>query len=248
MRPTVFIADLHLDERRPQIVQLFLRFLRETAGRADALYILGDLFEAWIGDDAAPPDHPVLASMRAFSATGTPLYVMHGNRDFLLGSQFAEITGAQLLDDPTVTRLGDEPVLLTHGDLLCTDDHEYQQFRAMVRDPDWQKVFLARPVEERIAMAKEARDESTSRNSALAETSDTIMDVNGDAVVKAMREHGVHRIIHGHTHRPNTHTFELDGRPATRIVLGDWYDQGSVLWYQEGDYELKHLPLAGREA
>lgn len=243
MLPTVFIADLHLDERRPQIVQLFMQFLQQTAGRTDALYILGDLFEAWIGDDAVPADHPVIQALAGFTATGTPLYVMRGNRDFLLGNRFAEATGATMLDDPTIIRLGDEPVLLMHGDLLCTDDHEYQQFRAMVNDPAWQEQFLARTVDERIALAKEAREESASRNNMLADTSDSIMDVNSDTVVATMREHGVHRLIHGHTHRPNRHRFELDGRPAERIVLGDWFEQGSVLRCHEGDYDLKALPL-----
>ena len=243
MQPTVFIADLHLDERRPQIVHLFLQFLQQTAGRVDALYILGDLFEAWIGDDAVPADHPVLTALAGFSATGTPLYVMRGNRDFLLGRQFAEATGATLLDDPTVVTLGGEPVLLSHGDLLCTDDHEYQQFRAMVNDPEWQRGFLARSVEERIALAREARDESTARNSVLADTSDSIMDVNGEAVLNTMRQHRVQRLIHGHTHRPDTHAFDLDGQPATRIVLGDWFEQGSALWFENGEYRLQSLPI-----
>lgn len=243
MQPTVFIADLHLDERRPQIVQLFLQFLQQTAVRAKALYILGDLFEAWIGDDAVPVNHPVLTGLARFSASGTPLYVMRGNRDFLLGDRFAEMTGATLLEDPTVITLGGEPVLLMHGDLLCTDDHEYQQFRAMVNDPEWQRGFLARSVDERIALANEARQESNSRNSMLADTSEAIMDVNGEAVMKTMRRHGVRRLIHGHTHRPDTHDFDLDGQPATRIVLGDWFEQGSALWHQDGEYRLESLPL-----
>ncbi len=243
MQPTVFIADLHLDERRPQIVQLFMQFLQETAGRVDALYILGDLFEAWIGDDAASADHPVLTALARFSATGTPLYVMRGNRDFLLGNQFAETTGATLLDDPTTITLGGEPVLLSHGDLMCTDDQEYQQFRAMVNDPEWQRGFLARSVDERIALAKQARDESSARNSMLADTSDSIMDVNANAVADMMRQHGVRRLIHGHTHRPDTHAFDLDGQPATRIVLGDWFEQGSALWFEGGEYRLESLPV-----
>lgn len=243
MLPTVFIADLHLDERRPRIVELFLQFLRETAGRVDALYILGDLFEAWIGDDAVPADHPVLAALRGFSATGTPLYVMRGNRDFLLGDGFAGATGARMLDDPTVIRLGDEPVLLMHGDTLCTDDHAYQQFRAMVQDTAWQQDFLARPIPERLQLAQQARTESTAHTSNLSEAADGIMDVNADAVREAFQAHGVRRLIHGHTHRPNTHTFELDGRPAERIVLGDWFEQGSVLRYRDGAYELQALPL-----
>ena len=239
MQPVLFIADLHLDEKRPAMVQLFLRFLQETAGRTRGLYILGDLFEAWIGDDAAPPDHPVITGLRAFSATGTPLYVMRGNRDFLLGDQFAEVTGATLLADPTVITLDDEPVLLSHGDRYCTDDREYQQFRAMVTDAAWQREFLARPIEERLAMARQARDASTAHTADLADTGTGIMDVNPEAVEQALRAHGVQRLIHGHTHRPAVHSLELDGRPATRIVLGDWFEQGSVLRVQDGDYDLQ---------
>ena len=241
MAQTLFIADLHLDERRPAIVELFLRFLQAEAGRAGALYILGDLFEAWIGDDAVPADHPVLAALRAFTAAGTPLYVMRGNRDFLLGDGFAHATGATLLPDPTVVELGGERVLLMHGDLLCTDDTEYQQFRAMVTDPDWQRDFLARPIDERIALARDARAQSDSRNSALAATDHGIMDVNAEAVVQTMREHGVRRLIHGHTHRPGQHEPLVDGAPGHRIVLGDWFEQGSVLRHDEAGYRLEGL-------
>ncbi|MFO7857464.1 MAG: UDP-2,3-diacylglucosamine diphosphatase, partial [Ectothiorhodospiraceae bacterium] len=197
MLPTVFIADLHLDEQRPEIVQLFLRFLEDTAGQAQALYILGDLFEAWIGDDAVPADHPVLTGLRRFSATGTPLYVMRGNRDFLLGDTFAEVTGATLLDDPTVIHLGGEAVLLMHGDLLCTDDQEYQQFRAMVHDPEWQRDFLARPVSERLALARDARAGSAEHTSSLNDSAAGIMDVNDQAVRETMRAYAVRRLIHG---------------------------------------------------
>ncbi len=244
MKPVLFISDLHLDTSRPAIVQLFLEFLQHRASQAEALYILGDFFEAWIGDDAVPPDHPVIAALRAFTEAGVPLYVMRGNRDFLLGRVFEELTGARLLEDPTVIDLGGEPVLLMHGDSLCIDDAEYQQFRTMVHNPEWQRQFLAMSIEQRLALAKQARQESSSRNSQLMQGQEQIMDVNQGAVEAVMRDHGVVRLIHGHTHRPNVHRFAIDGTPATRIVLGDWYDQGSVLEYKDGEYDLQQIPLS----
>lgn len=243
MKPVLFISDLHLDPSRPAITELFLHFLRERASTADSLYILGDFFEAWIGDDAVPAGHPVLAGLRQLTSAGLPIYIMRGNRDFLLGQDFEQATGTKLLADPTVIELNGEAVLLMHGDLLCTDDKEYQQFRAMVHDSRWQKDFLGKSIEERLLMARQARQESTTRNSNLAESTETIMDVNQDAVMQAMREHGVRRLIHGHTHRPNIHNFTLNNAPASRIVLGDWYEQGSVLDYQDGRYDLQVLPL-----
>ncbi len=237
---TLFIADLHLDEQRPEIVELFLAFLQQAQHEAEALYILGDLFEVWLGDDTLPPEHPVLAAMREFTASGTPLYVMHGNRDFLMGDGLAELTGCTLLPQETVIDLYGEPTLLLHGDSLCTDDAEYQAFRSMVLDPKWQAEFLALPLEQRLAKAREARDHSKQRNSMLA---DEIMDVNGDAVASVMRQHGVLRMIHGHTHRPAVHEFELDGEPADRIVLGDWFDQGSVLRCTPDECRLEGLTM-----
>ncbi len=239
--PVLFISDLHLDPERPRITQLFMEFLAGEARGADALYILGDLFEAWIGDDAVPADHPVLQAMRALADAGVPLWVMRGNRDFLLGADFARATGAQLLPDPSIVVIDGEPVLLSHGDALCTDDHDYQRFRATVRDPQWQKNFLAMSVEERKAYAARARTESSERNQSI---DDYLMDVNADEVTAVMRRHAVRRLIHGHTHRPAVHDFELDGSPAQRIVLGDWYEQGSVLRCRSGHYELSGLPLA----
>lgn len=243
MKPVLFISDMHLDPSRPAIAALFLEFLRRRASQAERLYMLGDIFEAWIGDDAVPPDHPVLAGLRNLTDSGVPVYVMRGNRDFLLGRDFAEVTGTTLLDDPTVIELGGEPVLLMHGDLLCTDDVEYQQFRAMVNDPNWQAGFLAKTVDERIELAKQARQESSSRNRMLAEGDAGIMDVNQDEVESTMRRHNTLRLIHGHTHRPDIHHFRLDGQAAVRIVLGDWYDQGSVLEYRDGRYDLQTIPV-----
>lgn len=238
--PVLFIADLHLDPQRPAITQLFLAFLAGEARQAQALYILGDLFEAWIGDDAVPSDHPVLQGMRALADSGVPIYIMHGNRDFLLGEDFAAMTGSTILPEPTRIELDGEPTLLMHGDSLCVDDVEYQRFRAMVRDPDWQAEFLAKSIEERKAYAQQARLASSEHG---GQTSDAIMDVNDEAVERAMAEHGVRRLIHGHTHRPAVHELTLAGEPARRIVLGDWFEQGSVLRARAGDVHLQALPL-----
>ncbi|MBS0583440.1 MAG: UDP-2,3-diacylglucosamine diphosphatase [Proteobacteria bacterium] len=225
--PTLFISDLHLDPRRPHIVDLYTELLAGEARRADALYVLGDLFEAWIGDDDdAELPARVAAATRALREAGVPVYFMRGNRDFLLGEDYAARAGMTLLADPAVIELDGERVLLTHGDTLCTDDADYQKFRTLVRDPRWQRQFLAKPLAERRAFAAQARGESRKHTSA---AKPEIMDVNQDAVAAAMRAHGVRKLIHGHTHRPATHHFDLDGHTAERIVLGDWYEQDSVL-------------------
>ncbi len=224
---TLFISDLHLDEARPQIVDLFVEFLQAEARQADALYILGDLFESWIGDDDdAPLPARVATELRALRDSSVPIHFMHGNRDFLVGPHYANRAGMALLADPTVITLGGEPALLMHGDTLCTDDVEYQKFRKMVRNPVWQQEFLAKPLAERRAFAEHARGESRKHTSTMRPQ---IMDVNQAAVESTMRRHDVKRLIHGHTHRPATHRFELDGKPAERIVLGDWYEHSSVL-------------------
>jgi UDP-2,3-diacylglucosamine hydrolase len=224
---TLFISDLHLDESRPQIVELFERFLATDARGADALYVLGDLFESWIGDDDdAPLAQRVGRALHELRDSGVPIYFTHGNRDFLLGTQYADRTGMQLLDESTVIDLQGEPTLVMHGDTLCIDDIEYQKFRALVRDSEWQRQFLAKPLAERRAFAAQARGESRKQTALKAAE---IMDVNQVAVESAMRAQRVRRLIHGHTHRPATHRFELDGQAAERIVLGDWYEQSSVL-------------------
>jgi len=224
---TLLISDLHLDPQRPRILDLFADLLAGEARRADALYILGDLFDSWIGDDDdAALAAQVAQTTRALRDSGVPIWFMHGNRDFLLGADYAARAGMSLLADPSVVELGGERVLLMHGDTLCTDDTEYLKFRALVRDPRWQAQFLAKPLAERRAFAAQARGESRRHTSA---AKPEIMDVNQEAVAAAMRTHGVHKLIHGHTHRPATHHFDLDGRTAERVVLGDWYEQDSVL-------------------
>lgn len=234
---TLFISDLHLDPLRPQITESFLQFLASEARRADSLYILGDLFEVWIGDDDPDPHHArVMAGLRELAGTGIPVYFMHGNRDFLIGEGFAKLTGCRILSDPTLVELQGTPALLMHGDTLCTDDTEYQRFRSMVRDPAWQQTFLSKPLEERHAFAAQARSESRSQTRQKAES---IMDVNQQAVEKIMLQHGVARLIHGHTHRPAIHRFTAGGKPHTRIVLGDWYEQKSLLRVDVGHVLLE---------
>ncbi|HZX25027.1 MAG TPA: UDP-2,3-diacylglucosamine diphosphatase [Woeseiaceae bacterium] len=237
----LFISDLHLQAARPDITERFFRFLETEAAEAEALYILGDLFEAWIGDDD-PDEHnrEVQAALRRLTDAGVAGYFMHGNRDFLIGEAFAERTGFTLLEDPAVHDLYGTPVLLSHGDAYCTDDLEYQAFRRQSRDPAWQQQVLSMSVEQRQALAGQAREES---RAAMVDKAEDIMDVNADAVAAALREAGVTTLVHGHTHRPAVHELDLDGTAATRIVLGDWYEQGTVLhWTPEGpDYRWKVL-------
>jgi len=224
---TLFIADLHLSGERPNIVHLFRAFLKKEARQADALYILGDLFEAWLGDDAVPADMAdVLHDLDTLTKTGIPVYVMVGNRDFLLGATFEKMTGCTLLPDPSIINLYGTNTLLMHGDTLCTDDVDYQAIRKQIRSPQWRQAILAKPIEERMKIAREARTESRART---REKSDEIMDVNAQAVASAFRTHGVTRLIHGHTHRPAMHENTINEQTVTRIVLGDWYNKPSVL-------------------
>jgi len=233
---TLFISDLHLTEQRPNIIALFLDFLREEASQAEALYILGDLFEAWLGDDAVTPGmQPILDGLAHLTASNVAVYVIVGNRDFLLGGQFEKNTGCKLIPDPSIINLYGTDTLLMHGDTLCTDDVDYQKFRKQVRDPAWQSAFLSKTLEERIMMGKEARAKSKARTQTISEQ---IMDVNITAVTDAFQQHGVTQLIHGHTHRPATHQLTVDNSAVTRIVLGDWYDQSSILRANADGIEL----------
>ena len=224
---TLFIADIHLGNEHPEISQRFVEFLDRQVPGAETLYILGDLFEVWIGDDAVQAEHhPALDALHQLTQTGVPVYVMHGNRDFLLGSGFESMTGCRLINDPLVIDLYGRPTLLMHGDSLCIDDLEYQQFRSQLRNPAWQRQFLDASIEQRMQIARQYRNESKNRS---RQKSEVIMDVNADAVIETMRRHGVTQLIHGHTHRPAVHELEIDGQPGRRIVLGDWYSQNSSL-------------------
>lgn len=228
MAEQLFIADLHLSADRPDTLALFLDFLQRRAPQADALYILGDLFDAWIGDDDdSTMAQQVRGALRRLVDGGTAVYLQHGNRDFLIGDDFVTATGVQLLGETAVIDLGGVPTLLMHGDLLCTDDTEYQQARLMLRNPAFVQDFLSRPLPERAALASEYRKKSGEATSLKAED---IMDVNDDTVAAFMNDHHVTRLIHGHTHRPAEHRHPLQGRIATRWVLAEWHgDHGEML-------------------
>ncbi|MEX1032221.1 MAG: UDP-2,3-diacylglucosamine diphosphatase [Cellvibrionaceae bacterium] len=231
----LFISDLHLDSSRPAITQAFYRFLEERAPRAQALYILGDLFELWVGDDDdAPLVLEVQSRLRQLADTGTALFFIHGNRDFLIGRQFAAATGAQLLPDPSLIDIDGQQVLLMHGDTLCTRDRDYLAFRQQVRQPEWIAGVLAKSLEERRALGRQLRAQSQSMNSRKAED---IMDVTEKEVRAVMQAHAVKTLIHGHTHRPARHQVELDCGAGERIVLGDWDREAWCLRY-DGDWEL----------
>ncbi len=236
------ISDLHLEETRPDITGAFLKFLDSIQAHATALYILGDFFESWIGDDENTPlQQQIKARLKSLSESGTSLFVMHGNRDFLIGDQFCEETGATLLADPSVVNLNGLKVLLMHGDSLCTRDTAYMKFRQTIRNPAFLKTFLDRPLEDRKITAQQLRAMSQAGNQG---KSMEIMDVTPEEVPKVMRKHGVHWLIHGHTHRPQIHEMNLDGQTAKRVVLGDW---DKSIWYvQVADsayLSLKEIPF-----
>lgn len=236
---TLFISDLHLSAERPVITGLFINFLNTQARHARALYILGDLFEAWLGDDLVLPEYQeAIAAIKQLTDSGVPVYIMYGNRDFLMRDGFEKMTGAVLLADECIIDLDGVPTLLLHGDTLCSDDVKYQQFRQMVRNPQWQDELLARSSQERLALAKQYRDMSQNE---MAGKQAEIMDVNQSTVETAMRDANVRQLIHGHTHRPDTHHFMLDGQSVKRIVLGDWYNSGNVLVCDEQVCRLETL-------
>lgn len=234
-----FISDLHLDADRGRAARLFRDFLTGQVRPGDTLYILGDLFEAWIGDDDDDPSaRSVLAALAEQSAHEVALFFMHGNRDFLVGAGFCQATGCQLLGDYAKIEVFGTPVLLTHGDLLCTDDVEYMNLRATVRDASWQREFLAQPLTERRRIAADMRAQSQTE---IAAKPTDIMDVNASAVATTMREFDVRLLLHGHTHRPAVHELMLDGKPAKRIVLGAWHDEASIVRWDEQGFSLDRL-------
>jgi UDP-2,3-diacylglucosamine hydrolase len=243
MKETLFISDLHLSPDQPEIVELFLRFLGHRAQRAEALYILGDLFDAWIGDDnEIAPIPTILNALQTLQASGCKLYIMPGNRDFLLGEEFAKKAGATLLADPTLINLHGTPTLLMHGDLLCTDDVAYQQFRQQIRNPALIADFLSKPIPERRVVAAEMRKQSGDINAAKSED---IMDVNAQAVEKFILDNGANMLIHGHTHRPDEHDIDLNGIHACRIVLADWHNEkGELLSVTHDEISREMLSLS----
>lgn len=233
---TLFISDLHLHETRPQITRAFFHFLQTQALGAEQLYILGDFFDAWIGDDDDNALNAEIATeLKKLSSAGTQIFLMHGNRDFLLGEKFAAQAGAQLIAEGTVIDLYGCPTLLLHGDNLCTDDKDYIAFRQQVRSPQWQQQILAQPLAARRALAAQLREKSQAMNSLKAED---IMDVSQADVIRVMQNAEVTRLIHGHTHRPARHTLEVNLKSAERIVLGDWHDLGWVIVADRDKTEL----------
>jgi len=237
----LLISDLHLEEERPDITRAFLHFLATRACQAEALYILGDFFEVWIGDDAITPFQQSIAdALRALSERGTRIYLMHGNRDFMLGKGFCRAAGCTLLGDPSVVELGGERVLLMHGDSLCTRDEGYMRLRRLLRNP--LSLFILRhlPLSTRRKLARKLRNESRAQTRMKASD---IIDVTPELIPRVLAEHGVRTLIHGHTHRPATHELEVDGRPAQRIVLGDWDQQGWALQVDESGFQQAPFDL-----
>ena len=232
----LLISDLHLQEERPDITRAFLDFLGGRARSAEALYILGDFFEAWIGDDAMTPfQSSICAALRALSDGGTKIFLMHGNRDFLIGSTFCKKAGCTLLADPSVVRLNGEPVLLMHGDSLCTLDQGYMRLRRVLRNPLTLFVLRNLPLSTRHKLARKLRSESRAQTRMKASD---IVDVTPEEVPRVMRQHGVSTLIHGHTHRPAVHAVQIGDLPGRRIVLGDWDAQGWVLQVDEHRFDL----------
>ncbi|MEJ2528841.1 MAG: UDP-2,3-diacylglucosamine diphosphatase [Gammaproteobacteria bacterium] len=233
MVKSMLIADLHLSGERSATVELFLRFLRDAACNSQRLYILGDLFDVWIGDDdKSEPIPQILTALGNYAARDKELFLIRGNRDFLIGEGFCRETGCALLQDTAVVNLSGQATLLMHGDLLVTDDLEYQRERIRLRSASFKQEFLSKPLSERHMLATEMREQSMRAKSNL---SDNIMDVNETTVIEYMRKHGAWQLVHGHTHRPDTHDLRLDGRPAKRIVLGDWADDRGPYLVDHGD-------------
>jgi len=228
MPHSLFISDLHLCAKQPHSTKLFMHFMQHTAHKAEALYVLGDLFESWAGDDDLddPFHQRITNALHTLTAGGTQLFIMHGNRDFLMAEKLAAACHATLLPDPTLLDLYGTPTLLTHGDTLCTDDAAYQSYRSQVHEPAWQQQFLSQPLTQRKAFIEQLR--TRSENEKQQKSSD-LMDVSDTAVAELLREYNYPRLIHGHTHRPKRHLHTVDGHGCERWVLGDWHETGNAL-------------------
>ncbi|MBU1426991.1 MAG: UDP-2,3-diacylglucosamine diphosphatase [Gammaproteobacteria bacterium] len=241
MSHSLFISDLHLSTAHPRSTELFLRFAADIAPEAEALFILGDLFEYWAGDDDLndPFHQRICNTLRELNARGTRIFIMHGNRDFLMDEELGSACNATLLDDPTLIDLYGTPTLLTHGDTLCTDDTEYQRFRGMVRDNAWQTQFLSQPLTQRKAQIEQLRlqSEAQKRGKEMA-----LMDVNSAAVNELLRQNNYPRLIHGHTHRPAKHLHHVDGHTCKRWVLGDWDSKANALRCDHSGIRWEEIP------
>ena len=232
---TLFFSDIHLSEDRPKLSTLLLNYLQQIGDEITDIYVIGDLFEVWLGDDLIHPSYmPVLNFFKKLSQQ-LNLYFIPGNRDFLVGAQFSNLTGFEILADPVIIELYGIPTLLLHGDLLCTDDHNYMAFRKQVRQPEWQQQFLALPSNQRIELAKKTRAESMQQT---AQKTDIIMDANLATIKSYCEKHQVKQLIHGHTHRPEIGTISTNHTSIQRYVLGDWVDAISVLTVTKNKYHL----------
>ena len=236
-----FISDLHLNEDRPDITKAFLNFLENTACKAEKLYILGDLFEAWIGDDDQNEFISKVQNALIKISKTTKVFFMHGNRDFLVGPEFASSAGMKILNDPVVEEMFGNPVLMMHGDLLCIKDIDYQKFRKVSRDIKWQTEFLSKSLGERRKIAQDLRSAS---KEATGGKKEEIMDVSESEVIKMIRESSVNLLIHGHTHRPNSHNIDLENHTAKRMVLGDWDEYGWYIWMDSNSCELNKFSIS----
>lgn len=237
----LLISDLHLEQQRPDITRAFVHFLQTRARQADALYILGDFFEVWVGDDAMEPfQHEIASALRELADSGTRLYLMHGNRDFMLGQGFCQLAGCTLLSDPCRVSFNGEPVLLMHGDSLCTSDAAYMRMRRLLRNPLSLWLLRHLPLAKRHALARKLRKESQLQTRQKAAS---IIDVTPSEVPRLMAKYGVRTLIHGHTHRPARHSLEVNGQSAQRIVLGDWDQQGWALQVDENGYQQSAFAL-----
>jgi len=238
----LLISDLHLEQERPDISRAFLHFLESRAREAEALYILGDFFEVWIGDDAISPfQRSIAQALRRLSDSGTRIYLMHGNRDFMIGQAFCREAGCTLLRDPSLVELGGEKVLLMHGDSLCTQDEAYMRLRRWLRNPLSLLILRNLPLAARRKLARKLRNESRAQTRMKASD---IVDVTPAEVPRIMAAHGVRTLIHGHTHRPAIHSLQVAGQPARRIVLGDWDSQGWALQVDEQNWQLAPFSLS----
>ena len=239
---SLIISDLHLSAQRPDLCQAFVQFCQQQAREVDSLYILGDLCDAWVGDDDdSEVANLVRETLSALSAAGTRVFLMTGNRDFLMGQQLANECGINLLEDPSVATLGGQKVLLMHGDSMCTQDSEYMAFRAKIRNPATQQMLLSKSLEERRGIAQMLRSQSKSANASKAED---IMDVTSSEVIDVLESHQTHILIHGHTHRPAIHELTLSNdQAAKRYVLGDWDKQGWMIKASDNTLELINFDL-----
>lgn len=232
----LFVSDLHLEDARPDITRAFFHLLDQLHGQYEELYLLGDIFEVWLGDDTPSTGaHQLAEKLHAIASQGVRIFLMHGNRDFLIGQAYADRCGASLIQEPWLLTVSGKKALLMHGDVLCTQDVDYLAFRQMVRNPTWQSAFLSKPIAERIAIGRELREKS---QASAKEKADTIMDVTPAEVVTIMEQHQIELLIHGHTHRPAVHAVALASSNGTRMVLGDWYKMG---WYILADKDAARL-------